>query len=466
MPLIATVLLSEYLVRGIPQSWWSSLLSALILAGGYIALGEMLSRLFTSSRLLDERRHLVNWIVAVTLGTLTISLVYVSSLYVLGLLPTRWLDGVLQFWVGDAVGIAVAMPLFWWLSNSHGRSLLSSAFLRKETAGYIALSLLVLWFVFDPGDKSGFKLFYLLFLPIIWASARQGMAGAIISSSLLQVEVIAAVQIMKYSAVNVAELQLLSFAMTLIGFFIGCVVDELQRTSNELKQTLRLAAAAEMTGALAHELNQPLTALTAYASGCEILLERGEQGERFHEAIRGMLRESRRAGEVVRRLRDFFRTGATRLEIVSLREIIEQAARRYHEKMREQSIAFTVGDIPDVRLHADRLQLELVFRNLLNNAIDAVCPDDGKQGWIRLAGELRHGNSVCILVEDSGSGLSEKHAASLFEPFLSSKPSGLGLGLVISRAIVETHGGELWGEVANHGIFRVSLPIHEATENV
>ena len=466
LPLIATVLLSEYLVRGIPQSWWSSLLSALILAGGYIALGEMLSRLFTSSRLLDERRHLVNWIVAVTLGTLTISLVYVSSLYVLGLLPTRWLDGVLQFWVGDAVGIAVAMPLFWWLSNSHGRSLLSSAFLRKETAGYIALSLLVLWFVFDPGDKSGFKLFYLLFLPIIWASARQGMAGAIISSSLLQVEVIAAVQIMKYSAVNVAELQLLSFAMTLIGFFIGCVVDELQRTSNELKQTLRLAAAAEMTGALAHELNQPLTALTAYASGCEILLERGEQGERFHEAIRGMLRESRRAGEVVRRLRDFFRTGATRLEIVSLREIIEQAARRYHEKMREQSIAFTVGDIPDVRLHADRLQLELVFRNLLNNAIDAVCPDDGKQGWIRLAGELRHGNSICILVEDSGNGLSEKHAASLFEPFLSSKPSGLGLGLVISRAIVETHGGELWGEVANHGIFRVSLPIHEATENV
>jgi signal transduction histidine kinase len=192
------------------------------------------------------------------------------------------------------------------------------------------------WVAFDLGGDSGFKFFYLLFLPIIWASARQGMAGAIMSASLLQVEVIVAVQVLRYSAVTVAELQMLSLAMALIGFFIGSVVDELRRASDELKQTLRLAAAGEMAGALAHELNQPLTALAAYGSACELLLERGEQGERLNAAIRGMLVESARTGEVVRRLRDFFRTGATKLEAVRLPELVEHATRHYRGKASEQ----------------------------------------------------------------------------------------------------------------------------------
>ena len=140
------------------------------------------------------------------------------------------------------------MPLFWWLSSERGRLLLKAAALCRETAAYVTLSLLATWVAFDLGGDSGFKFFYLLFLPIIWASARQGMAGAIISASLLQVEVIVAVQVLRYSAVTVAELQMLSLAMALIGFFIGSVVDELRRASDELKQTLRLAAAGEMAG--------------------------------------------------------------------------------------------------------------------------------------------------------------------------------------------------------------------------
>ena len=467
LPLLATVLLSEWLVRGIPQSWWSSLLSASILAGGYIALAAYLQRRLLPGNLLDDRASLLAWILPVTIGTFLVSAVYLSSLRLLGLLPADgWLTGMIQFWVGDGVGIAVAMPLFWWLSSERGRQLLKAAALCRETAGYVVLSLLAMWIAFDLGGDSGFKFFYLLFLPIIWASARQGMAGAIMSASLLQVEVIVAVQVLRYSAVTVAELQMLSLAMALIGFFIGSVVDELRRASDELKQTLRLAAAGEMAGALAHELNQPLTALAAYGSACEQLLERGEQGERLNAAIRGMLVESARTGEVVRRLRDFFRTGATKLEEVRLTELVEHATRHYRGKASEQGITLQVGHIPDVTLLADQLQLEVVLRNLLANAFDAVADADTPQRVVSLRGENLPGGRVCLIVEDSGKGLSEKMAGTLFEPFHSSKSSGLGLGLVISRAIVDTHGGTLWGEVADYGIFKLVLPIQENPRHV
>jgi two-component system sensor kinase FixL len=467
LPVIATVLLSEWLVRGVPQSWWATLVSALILAGGYILLSEVLKRSLPPTSLMDDRATLLRWITPVALGTLLNSMVYLTSLYLLKLLPAeRWQEGVLQFWVGDAVGITVAMPLLWWLTSERGRAMLRSTALRWETLGYLLLGIAALWIAFDGGDDDGFKLFYFLFLPIVWAAARQGMAGAIISAALLQVGVISAVQSLDYGGVTVAELQILALVMALVGFFIGVVVDEQRRTSLELRQSLRLAAAGEMAGALAHELNQPLTALTAYASACETLLARGETGERLNVSIKGMLVESERTGEVVRRLRDFFRTGATQLESVVLHDIVEEAARPYRLKAENADIKFRVGMLPDATLSADRLQLEVVMRNLLSNAFDAVDDQGTSVREVSIRGESLPGSRICIIVEDSGPGLSTDHASRLFEPYLSAKSSGLGLGLVISRALVETHGGKLWGEVADHGIFKLVLPIEKASSDV
>lgn len=462
--LIATVLLSEGLVRGIPQVWWASLLSALVLAVGYVLLGELLRKRLAPTNLLDDRAALLNWLAPIAMGTLSISLIYLSSLYLLGLLPaTAWLPAVIQFWVGDGVGIAVAMPLFWWLSGERGWALLKSALSHWETAGYVILSFVMLWLAFDVGGHNGFKLLYLLFLPIVWASARQGMAGAILSASLLQVEVVAAVQIFNYDLVPLAELQILSLAMALIGFYIGAVVDEQQRTSEELKQTLRLAAAGEMAGALAHELNQPLTALDAYAAACRLLMDKGESGERLHQAIAGMLHESARAAHVVQRLRDFFRTGATTLEPISLASLIEQATAYYREKARQQGIHFQIAELPQVSLLADRLQLEVVLRNLLANAFEAAQAGARRPLAVTLSATTISGGCLLMTLEDSGTGLSPGGAAQLFSAFQSTKSSGLGLGLVISKAIVETHGGELWGEISDHGVFKLILPTDAAS---
>ena len=457
--LAATVIFSEWVVRGVPLSWWGSLLSALTLAAGYVLMAEFLRPRLPAGSLLDNRRALFSWLLPIALGSLLISIVYVSSLALFGLLPQEaWLTGVIQFWVGDGVGFAVSMPLFWWLSNAHGRQLLKSFALRWESAGYALLSLLALWLAFAWSGGQGFKLFYLLFLPLVWASARQGMAGAVISSSLLQVEVAATVQVLDYSAFALAELQILALAMALIAFFIGGVVDEQRRTSDELRQSLRLAAAGEMAGALAHELNQPLTALSAYASACEKLMARGESGERLNQAIRGMLQESGRAGDVVRRLRDFFRTGATQLAAVRLASIVAQATRHYQDQAVRLRVDLVVGELPDVGLFADRLQLELVLRNLLANAFDAALASTRQPRVVRLNAETLPGSRVCLVIEDSGQGLSPSEQGHAYEALRSSKSSGLGLGLMISKAIVETHGGSLWGEMADHGIFKIILP--------
>lgn len=462
--LTGTVVLSEWLIRGVPMSWWTSLLSALTLAGAYICLAEGIRRVLPSSTLLNSVESLFKWLASVTLGSLLVSVVYLTSLFFLGLLPAgNWHLGVLQFWIGDGVGIAVAMPLAWWASSERGRALLKGALLRWETLAYSAVGLTCLWFALTMGENNGFKALYLMFVPIVWAAARQGMAGAIISASLIQIEMIATVQLLGFSVVTLAELQVLSLALAVVGFLLGTTIDDQRRTSSELRQTLRLAAASEMAGALAHELNQPLTALAAYASACEFLSKRGESGERLETAIKGVLQEASRAGDVVRRLRDHFRTGATRLEVVQLTAITVEATTYFEDLARKENVRFRVGPLPSALLLVDPLQIAVVLRNLIANAFDAVCAPGIVNRVVELQAELRPGARLTIAVTDSGAGLSGHDATSLFEPFQSAKVGGLGLGLAISRAIIETHGGTLWSEVGDHGVFKLDLPVHSVT---
>ena len=186
-----------------------------------------------------------------------------------------------------------------------------------------------------------------------------------LSTAIVQVGIIGSVLLLGFSAITVLEIQALAAALALFGFFIGIVVDEKQRVSAELRQTLRLAAAGEMAGALAHELNQPLTALSTYGIVCEKLIGQGETGERLREAIHRMVAESSRAADVVRRLRDFFRTGATQLKPVDLDDLLDSALDAFANKARQQGVDLAVDARHRCTILADRLQLEVVLRNLL-----------------------------------------------------------------------------------------------------
>jgi two-component system sensor kinase FixL len=461
-PLALAILVADAWVRELSLPWLLACGLALQLTAGYWLTAGILRRRLGSKGLFVNRRGLIDWVTITVIGTLLNSLLFIAGLMLAGYLPRAVAGEVLlPYWFGDVVGVLISMPLLAMLLDERGRVRLRRLLLGRES-----LSLLttggVLAFAFVAGELTEFKYFPLLFLPIAWAAARQGLAGAVLTVGLTQVGVILATHLLGLSPLILIELEVLVLVLALSGFFIGVVVDEKQRLGAELQQTLRLAAAGEMAGALSHELHQPLTALLAYTRACQQLLAQGESGERLRDVIDRVVAESQRAAEVVSRLRDFFRTGTTRLERIWLRELLSSAASRFAAQAQQQGVELQLQPAPPCALWADRLQLEVVLRNLLANAFEAAAERPEARRQVRVSAQQDSAGSVCITIEDSGAGVSEEMVEHLFEAFQSSKASGMGLGLPISRAIIEAHGGNLWAEAADHGVFKVLLPIDEA----
>ena len=460
LPIVLAIMIGDLLWRELSVPLLVSALLALQLTLSYWAIAEVLHRHLPDGGIFSNRRGLIEWAVIVAFGTLVGSLLFTGSLVLFDLIPVTGAKGVLvQFWVGDAVGILVSMPILWMLFDEGGRAQLRAVLTSWESFGYLLATCLALWVAFGLGGENEFKYFYVLFLPVVWAAARHGLAGAILSAAALQAGLIVAALWLGFSAVSVRELQAFAVVLALLGFFVGVVVDEKQRVSSDLRQTLRLAAAGEMAGALAHELNQPLTALSAYGTACTQLLAMGETGERLRETIGRMVAESLRAADVVRRLRDFFRTGATHLETIELKSLFNAVESAFADKAGKLGIELVIGAPPACTLLADRLQLEVVLRNLVTNAFDAIAEHQGAERRVSITAQLVDAGQVCISVADTGPGLTGAAVARMFEAFHSSKSSGLGLGLTISRAIAEAHGGTLMAEVDSHGMFKLMLPV-------
>jgi len=462
-PLLAlAILAADGWLRDLSLPWQLGAGLAIQLAAGDWAIAEVMRRRLNRKGVFADRRGLITWVSIVVIGTLFNSLAFIAGLLLTRFLPPEaTAESLLHHWLGQLGSILVFMPLLAMMMDARGRARLRPLLLGQESLSLVATGS-VLAFTYFTGEMTEFKYVSVLFLPIAWAAARQGLAGAVLTVGLTQLGVIAAARLLGLSAVNVLELEVLVMVLALSGFFIGVVVDEKQRLGAELQQTLRLAAAGEMAGALSHELHQPLTALLMYAKAGQHLLAAGETGERLRDVIARVEAESQRAADVVSRLRDFFRTGTTRLERIWLRELLSLAASRLSAQAKQQGIALVLHPAPPCALWADRLQLEVVLRNLLANAFEAAAERPEAERQVRVSTHLESAGRVCITVEDSGPGVAEEMVEHLFEAFHTSKASGMGLGLAISRAIIEAHGGSLWAEVADHGVFKVVLPIEES----
>lgn len=460
LTLFIAILATDLIVRDLDASTMELLFLDALLAVGYTAMAMLMQRHMPDGGMFASRASLGTWSLIVVLGALVLSIGYVSSLAALGLLPTNdWSNAVLRFWIGDSVGIFVTFPLLWCLQDSLHRAAFRLTTGHMETAGYLGMIAIILWLIFAPDGINDPRYLYALFLPVVWAASRQGIIGAVFCASVLQLGMLLAGWFWEIENVSAFELQIRALLLAGVGFVIGIAVDEQRRAVAELHQSLRLAAAGEMAAALAHELNQPLTALSAYGEACELLIAREGGSGQLRDVIQRMITEASRAAEVVRRLRDFFRTGSTHLERFSLVELIGDSVRSFKENKTAQRLPVEVAPLPMVHLYADRLQIEVVLRNLLSNALDAVADLPDEQKRIRITATLPGPDQLCICVEDSGPGLSTVMMEDAFEPFASTKSSGLGLGLAISRAIAEAHGGSLVATPGNHGSFTLNLPI-------
>jgi signal transduction histidine kinase len=457
---VATILLADVLVRHTPGGYAITATTALVLAGGYSGIAWALKSLLTDTGL-RSTRQLTIFVTVVVAGAGVVGAAFIGVLSAAGLLAeTGFSNAWIRFWIGDAVGILVTAPLLFAASDAARRSALLSLARQPEAFLQAIVLAATVWLIFGGFGSDPSRQFYLLFLPLIWIAVRFGMNGAILATAIVQMGVVLGIHSDVGASLPVVELEALLVALTLTGLFLGVMVDQRQRAEESLRQTLRLAAAGEMAGAIAHEVNQPLTAVTNYGRSAQMLLERDQSGPpQAREIIGKILSEAERAAEVVRRLRDFFRAGTTRLEEVRVEELLSAVRRMAESTFDSKAVSLEIENPSSVpALFVDRLQIEVILRNLLANAVESVTGANRQDGRIRVLVQRHDDKHLRIVVADNGPGISAANREGLFEPFVSGKPTGMGLGLAVSRAIAEAHGGSLVAAKVAHGEFHLILP--------
>lgn len=453
------VVVAEGLVRGATASWPATLLIATVISLCYAAMARALTGRFAIHPGLDSRRDAIRLVAVVAIGALATGTLYVAALLAGGAEPLDApLIALVRFWIGDAVGILVTLPLVFMLVVPARRSELHRMVSRPEMAAHAVITAIALASVFTLPDAEQVKVCYVLFMPLIVIATRHGLVGATVAMLVIQAAIIVTGEVAAYQTLTMFELQGLLIALTVTGLFLGVTVDERRRAEAAVVRSGRMAAAGEMAAALAHEVNQPLTALGSYARAVRLMVSSGNPDPRLlADTLDKLVAEASRAADVVRRLRDFFRSGTTRLASMELEAAVVRVVASLNDSARASRVAVSVATDPAIGpVHGDATQLEVVLRNLVANAIEAASAAAPGEVSVHVGRDAA--GTPRISVRDSGPGVGPSDVARIFEPFETTRATGMGIGLTVSRAIVEAHGGRLWVEPGTHGLFILTLP--------
>jgi PAS domain S-box-containing protein len=254
---------------------------------------------------------------------------------------------------------------------------------------------------------------------------------------------------------------------------IGCLTDiterklveaELQQQRQVLAHLTRVATLGELSGALAHELNQPLTSILANAQAAQRFLD-GDSVDlaEVREILRDIVSEDRRAGEVIRRLRALLRKGETQPQPLDINHVLNEVLRLAHGELLAHGVTVTAALTPDLpAVRADRVGLQQVLLNLIMNACDAMRTNETAHRRLTVVTATESEVAVRVEITDRGAGIPCDGLDRVFEPFFTTKEQGLGLGLGICRSIIAAHGGRLWAtnNTDRGATFCFVLPAH------
>jgi signal transduction histidine kinase len=455
-PLVALgIFAGETLVDVSPPPWWLLALTSSYLATVYAGAAWWLRRKNLDRPI--ETPAAAAWFTCVTVIASGVAAAgYVGILVGAAHVRTEQsIAGFGYFWIGEFSGIIALTPIL--LARVDRRALWKQLSRKPaQLALQIFGAAITLGLTFAVAATHDMRLFYPLFAPVTWIALRYGVLGAMVSFSLVQTT-LAVVLALTPGSIPLFDLQFPLLSLGITALFLGALASQreiaLRRMRHQdaaLQRSMRFATAGQLASALAHELNQPMTALVSYVRSAELI---AEQVARDDERLAGTLNkagaEASRAAIVLRRLREFYRGEPAQLERTDAMAICMRVAVGLQERMRRSAVEFDLShsnEVPSIMV--DRTQFEIVIHNLLTNSLDAFDTfpaPASRPRRIEIAAEVR-GENVLIAVDDSGPGIASELAARLFEPFVSSKTSGMGLGLSLSRTLLRHMGGDLWSE--------------------
>ena len=456
-----TIFVAELVVSGSMIAVADAAVLAAALACAYAAIAHVIRGPLKIRLDLPLRSDVLRLALAVIIGAIGASILYVGALLAIGgLEPQAARTAMFRFWIGDATGMLVTLPLLLMLFDARRRRELFRLVGKPEVVVQVAVLVAALFLVFTRAEQEQSKDFYLLFLPMIWIAARHGFTGAVVALLVVQLGIVVAATITLYRTLTVIELQTLLISLALTGMLLGATVDELRFASERLARTQQLTVASEMATAMAHELNQPLTALSTYADAMRAMVQSGDTDNALVVDTAERIRQvASRSADIVRRFRAFGAPSVGKAEPADLGALLGAAANELGERASHEGVSVSIdvaSDVPPVKL--DRERMLFVFSRLLANSMDAMreCSGDRKVAITA----RRHGSAeVEITVVDSGPGIPAHRVERIFLPFETDKAKAMGLALAISRSIVESHSGSIWVESAERGIFHVRLPL-------
>lgn len=458
-------LLGELLVRGAPAGF-GSLFSAAAVAAAYCAAGWALQRFTRWTSAEVTLRDLSMLVLIAFAASLAVAVLLSLTHALAGTVSLQSLPAVsMQVVVGEALGLIVTAPALLLLASGAWRREAASTSgrgrLGRDLLLFTVLLVAVLLVIFGLRPFDEFRLSYLLFVPMMVVAARHGLFGVALAVPLVQVGLIAALSFSNTQVATAFEFQALMLALALTSMYLGLLSSERERAAQRLasrerelreqrdalNEAQRSAATAELSASLAHDLSQPLSAIGTYARAARLLAGRDTlDQDTLFRALDQIASESARAGQYVRRMRDFFRTGAMHSESVSVAQLLDSAHAHLRDRLQRADIEFEPAIEPGLpALRIDSVQVGAVLDNLLGNACDALAQAAAPRRIRVSAGALAGaGRSlVRITVQDNGPGVPPELRPQLFKPLATSKPHGMGLGLALSRSIAERLGGGL-----------------------
>jgi two-component system, LuxR family, sensor kinase FixL len=450
---LAGAVLADLLISHVQHSFYVTVLVESAATLGYVGIAVALRDVLKFRLTRSDLTNLLVMLAAVPASAILTSLIYCGVLYLAGTLPAdQFLFALRHFWIGDAVGIiavlAVATAIFsvsskprWvWRSDD-----------TLNWSVFVVTSCLVFAFIHGAPSAYAYHLFYLLFLPIIWIGMRGGYVGVAIGLLAIQTAFFMTASHIGFSADDFDQFQILMLVLSITGLILGATVTEREHANQKLREQqaelVRISAhatAGAMGMQLAHELSQPLSTVATYAVAARRMLQSGAGPKPAIDALSKAEAEAQRTRQVLERIRDLVSVGRLEPRPMNLVEAALKIRALCMEGANARGVDIAVESLRSVPLvKADPIGIEQVLNNIVGNAIDAAAERRDARGRVVIRAIDRDGWAI-VQVDDNGSGVTPELAESLFEAYQTSKPRGMGLGLTLSRQIVQQHGGRIW----------------------